>query len=714
MSIMIPIERRQLLVLSPQICHQVALKKSHTPPSLYSNAGRMLVVSTLFLLTAARPPETSVNIAIDHGIKEKNITFRQDATTTTTAASTGEARHLPTAPTQAQTIERHHKQSLQHQPLSHQLFPHSSRRHLLDNHTGTDCGSKADPIALVALYIVGMLYTFLAIAIVCDEYFVPALELMAERFGLSNDVAGATLMAAGGSAPELFTSFIGTFQESSIGFGTIVGSAVFNVLFVIGMCAIFSKELLTLHWWPLARDCLCYAFALGILAVFFGGVSNRIIEWWEALILFLLYIAYVAFMVHNRKAHKWVLSRLGLPQEAETYGASPFKRDSTFRAGILRLIVEDNANPVDQASAGIVARVTGDVQETFNQLDSNGDGELDISELRELLERLGCNNDAVAVANLLEQSDTDLSGTISIDEFTTWYIRSEERLRAERLSTFRALDTNNSNSVGAEQLAELMRRLDVKFTDDDVAQAMDEIDANHDGQVTYEEFSSWFESSLFWQATTEEADSAADHAGGVNPCFPHEGSMRKKIYYCFVFPLILLFWLTLPDVSKPSRQGRWAYVTFIGSIMMIGVFSYFMVTWAEVVGATAGIPPVVMGLTFLAAGTSVPDLITSVIVARQGEGDMAVSSSIGSNIFDVLVGLPLPWLAFVAVHGRSVNVEADNLFVSVIVLIGMLVAVVASIMAAGWKMSLRLGLAMIFLYGVFLAQDLGRANFSCS
>lgn len=45
-----------------------------------------------------------------------------------------------------------------------------------------------------------------------------------------------------------------------------------------------------------------------------------------------------------------------------------------------------------------------------------------------------------------------------------------------------------------------------------------------------------------------------------------------------------------------------------------------------------------MGLTFLAAGTSIPDLITSVVVARQGHGDMAVSSSIGSNIFDVTVG----------------------------------------------------------------------------
>lgn len=48
-----------------------------------------------------------------------------------------------------------------------------------------------------------------------------------------------------------------------------------------------------------------------------------------------------------------------------------------------------------------------------------------------------------------------------------------------------------------------------------------------------------------------------------------------------------------------------------------------------------------MGLTFLAAGTSIPDLITSVIVARKGFGDMAVSSSVGSNIFDVTVGYVL-------------------------------------------------------------------------
>lgn len=79
-------------------------------------------------------------------------------------------------------------------------------------------------------------------------------------------------------------------------------------------------------------------------------------------------------------------------------------------------------------------------------------------------------------------------------------------------------------------------------------------------------------------------------------------------------------------------------VTFIGSIIWIAAYSYLMVWWANVAGDTVRIPPEVMGLTFLAAGTSIPDLITSVIVARKGFGDMAVSSSVGSNIFDVTVG----------------------------------------------------------------------------
>merc|ERR1719460_938661 len=116
------------------------------------------------------------------------------------------------------------------------------------------------------------------------------------------------------------------------------------------------------------------------------------------------------------------------------------------------------------------------------------------------------------------------------------------------------------------------------------------------------------------------------------------------MWYVLTLPIVLCLVLTIPDVR---REGwRKFYVFTFCSILWIAAFTFWMVWFAQIIGTTCGMQDHIMGLTVLAAGTSIPDLMTSVIVARQGLGDMAVSSSIGSNIFDVLIGLPLPWLVY--------------------------------------------------------------------
>lgn len=156
----------------------------------------------------------------------------------------------------------------------------------------------------LALHVLGVMYMFVALAIVCDEFFVPSLDVIIEKLDITDDVAGATFMAAGGSAPELFTSVIGVFVSfDDVGIGTIVGSAVFNILFVIGMCAIFSRTVLSLTWWPLFRDCSFYSASLIALIYFF---RDSFIYWWEALILFMFYLAYVSFMKWNVQVERFV------------------------------------------------------------------------------------------------------------------------------------------------------------------------------------------------------------------------------------------------------------------------------------------------------------------------------------------------------------------------------------------------------------------------
>lgn len=160
----------------------------------------------------------------------------------------------------------------------------------------------------VVLHVLGMTYMFVALAIVCDEFFVSALEVITNKLEISDDVAGATFMAAGGSAPELFTSLIGVFiSHSNVGIGTIVGSAVFNILFVIGMCAIFSREMLHLTWWPLFRDVTFYILDLIMLIVFF---LDNMIMWWESILLVLGYISYVSFMKFNSQIEQVVKTQL--------------------------------------------------------------------------------------------------------------------------------------------------------------------------------------------------------------------------------------------------------------------------------------------------------------------------------------------------------------------------------------------------------------------
>ncbi|KAH9500930.1 hypothetical protein Btru_069229, partial [Bulinus truncatus] len=176
----------------------------------------------------------------------------------------------------------------------------------------------------------------------------------------------------------------------------------------------------------------------------------------------------------------------------------------------------------------------------------------------------------------------------------------------------------------------------------------------------------------------------------------------KRLMYVLLAPIIFPLAFTLPDVRRPERKVCFVW-TFAGSIVWIAFFSYNMVWWANVSGVTIGIPDEVMGLTVLAAGTSVPDLITSVIVARKGFGDMALSSSVGSNLFDITVGLPVPWLLYSAVNeGAPYKVSSKGLLCSIFLLFGMLVAVVICIAVSGWKMNRFLGFSMLFLYNIFI------------
>merc|ERR1712159_146167 len=112
---------------------------------------------------------------------------------------------------------------------------------------------------------------------------------------------------------------------------------------------------------------------------------------------------------------------------------------------------------------------------------------------------------------------------------------------------------------------------------------------------------------------------------------------------------------------EPLTQSQKLYLaTFFVSLIWITILSYFMVVLMEKIGCIWGISSFIMGITFLAAGTSIPDALGSIAVAKEGEGDMAVSNAIGSNVFDICMGLGFPWFLATLIDGEARQIKASK------------------------------------------------------
>jgi len=179
------------------------------------------------------------------------------------------------------------------------------------------------------------------------------------------------------------------------------------------------------------------------------------------------------------------------------------------------------------------------------------------------------------------------------------------------------------------------------------------------------------------------------------------GPINKAI----AVPLTALFESTIPDCTKEENKSKF-FTTFMMSIFWIGVLSYYMVEWASKLGCMLNIHPAIMGCTLLAAGTSVPDAIGSLIVAKNGQGDMAVSNAIGSNVFDILLGLGIPWTLNGLIYGVSLQVDASNLVPLSYILVGTLALVYLTTAMMGFELTNGLGLFFFALYFIFIGYNL--------
>ncbi|KAM6467471.1 sodium/potassium/calcium exchanger 4 isoform 1-T1 [Liasis olivaceus] len=478
----------------------------------------------------------------------------------------------------------------------------------------------------ILLHIIGALYMFYALAIVCDDFFVPSLEKICEKLHLSEDVAGATFMAAGSSTPELFASVIGVFiTHGDVGVGTIVGSAVFNILCIIGVCGIFAGQVVRLTWWSVFRDSVYYTLSVIALIVF---IYDEKIVWWESLILIIMYSFYILIMKYNVKMQNFFTIK-------------------SMNAG--------NGNTVN-------------------------------SELEDGNEYYDLSCDDPSIPLLRKVRGTQEHGRNSVVMVDEIICSSPPKYRFPEAG----LRIMITNKFGPRTRLRMASRL--------IINERQRLIHSSNGQLIQNGRHENIENGAIHADNQEEG---TEHIV-LSPFSPPEGKM-DKVKWILTWPLIFLLFFTIPNCSKP-RWENFFMLTFVFSTLWIALFSYFMVWLVTVIGYTLGIPDVIMGITFLAAGTSVPDCMASLIVARQGLGDMAVSNTIGSNVFDILVGLGVPWglQTMVVNYGSYVKINSKGLVYSVVLLLGSVALTVGGIHLNKWKLDKKLGIYVLTLYAIFL------------
>ncbi len=355
-----------------------------------------------------------------------------------------------------------------------------------------DANIKKDLAMIILLSLSAIVLAILLLAIITEDFFIPSLEQISNRWKLPHDVAGASLMAMGSSAPELSIAVLALFKEggthADVGIGTIVGSAVFNILVITGICAIVKDARIKLP--AVTRDTVFYLLSIGCLLYAF---RDGTITFMESLLFLVVYLGYLAFLFLVK--------------------------------------MEDEREP----------REPTEVQ------------------------------------------------------------------------------------------------------------------------------------------SKKEAD-----AGGKGPLRVAHNAIHKVIG------------LLAGDAKESYLRA------FAASIVFIAGLSWLLVDCTVIFSNAVGLPPVIVALTLLAAGTSAPDLIASIIVVRQGRGSMAVANAIGSNIFDILIGLGLPWMIALLFLGKSViPVGVEGLMVSVFILVSTVV-ILFVFLFTDRLLSKKEGWCLLALYGAYI------------
>lgn len=563
----------------------------------------------------------------------------------------------------------------------------------------------------IILECLTVFYAFIGLAIVCDEHLVPALDTLCHRWGIPEDVAGATFMAFGSAAPEIIIASVTTLQASTapdpdaiaLGVTSVVGSGLLAFSIIPALCGVFGGDPdatpeenakgLPLNRRPLLRDHIAY---LASLLMLMYTIADGIIHVWEAAVCLTIYICNLFVIIFGRPIRLSYLKNF----HQSYYWRSLDRRNGENEDKHANLLEDENytnglTDPANNWGEPMYIsfekrplgfKVTdgeNNMEAIIEGVDNDNDQKLIGCQIMEINHRSCQDVHFNTITHWLTTMELPLTIVFQKpphDLVENW---TNARVKQWWLDALPAALHVYAGIVDECQLdgsdlfeldMEMLQEFGVKRIHGmKVLKAIDKLCGQQamvgsEASRILKKLSAWeISDGTLGKLRHELVDrnhklsiDGSVHSHGSGSSESEEHGIIYEYFEKAIYPMEMLLATTCPECELDSPGENWYAFTFMMAFIWVAVFSFCISSvierWVEV----SGMPMSFFGLLVVSIAAQTPDTLESIAVAKKGYGSMAVANCLGTQTINIGIGLACPWL-ITASSGTIIELEEELL-----------------------------------------------------
>ncbi|XP_077965460.1 mitochondrial sodium/calcium exchanger protein-like [Styela clava] len=517
--------------------------------------------------------------------------------------------------------------------------------------------------AVYVLYIIWLLYLFIALGTTAESFFCPSLEFIANNLKLSQNIAGITVVAFGNGAPDIFSA-IAAFtnskpSSSGVAIGALLGAGIFVTTVVAGAVAITKPFELAKR--PFLRD---VTFYLATVFWTFCLLYNGKIDLPNSIGFLLLYIFYVIVVLVGRYVNQKLRKRKANNNQDKQY-------DETSH-----LINEPDNDPV------VILGPTdeeGDWVEQPLRAAHEHDKIIDEELLNHAVDTHHHKHNHQEVTESSDsESDTSEDIAVAYSKFgKAWKL------------------INPISSKDWRKMSFLVRflvilQVPIKFMCNITIPVV-----SSDPKVN-----DWSRILSCIHCITSPmfcvvAAKGASVKVGALPLW--------ALFLIIGATLAVIVHFTSEEMKRPKYYWAFAYLGFIASVIWTYCIANEIVNLLQTFGALWDVSNVIMGLSLLAWGNSIGDMVADVTLAKQGFPRMAISACFGGPFFNLIIGIGLPCTIATITNGHPILIKFTLLEATLVgsLLFSLCFSYIV-VPIRGFQMTKIYGIILIIIYIVYL------------